>query len=284
MYVYDDLRKDCCRMCGEGVDCGSIGRSVSGAHIICFHVGPLSGDQIIVQGGIHAREWVTALLVMRMAFAARNSDVGMGVFFLPMTNPDGCTLAQAGADAFPEHKAELLRLNGGGSDFALWKANLRGVDLNCNFDARHGKGASNVAAPAPESYPGPYPESEPETAALARFTRAVRPAITLSYLALGREVYYVFGQTGERLARDERIARLVADELGYTLVPGDLGSAGGYKDWCITQGITALTLETVSPDRSHPLNERDLDGEENNLWILKTIARAWQPPPATRGH
>ena len=49
MYVYDDLRKDCCRMCGEGVDCGSIGRSVSGAHIICFHVGPLSGDQIIVQ-------------------------------------------------------------------------------------------------------------------------------------------------------------------------------------------------------------------------------------------
>ena len=116
-------------------------------------------------------------------------------------------------------------------------------------------------------------ESEAETAALARFTRRVRPALTVSYHALGREIYYEFSQTGAALSRDEAIARAAGKFLGYRVVSGDLGSAGGYKDWCVDKlGITALTVEIVGEDHRHPLTEKDLDGEEKNVWLPLLLA------------
>lgn len=227
----------------------------------------MTGGQILIQGGIHAREWITSLLVTRQAFMLREENLPLGIWFLPMVNPDGCTLAQTGAKAFPAFAEELSAINGS-EDFSLWKANLRGVDLNCNFDARWGKGRGNLLSPAPSSYIGTRAESEAETVALVNFTRRVQPVMTVSYHALGREVYYEFGQTGERLARDRRIAEAVASDLGYTLVHGDLGSAGGYKDWCISAlGIPALTVEIVGETHRHPLKEEDLIGEDKNLWL-----------------
>ncbi len=260
-----------CKLCRSGVECGTIGRSVSGAHLVYFHLGPKSGDQIIIQGGIHAREWVTALLVERQVETLMCEDLPLGVYFLPMTNPDGATLVQRGAEAFPEYAASLLAVNGH-NDFSMWKANLRAVDLNCNFEAKWGTGESNVTEPAPSSFIGYLSVSEPETRALVRFTRAVKPIATVSYHALGREVYYEFGQKGERLARDRHIAEITADALGYRLVHGDLGSAGGYKDWCVSElGIPALTIEIISERFSHPLDESALEGEEKNLWLPKLL-------------
>ncbi len=256
-----------------GVDCGSIGRTITGAHILCFHLGPTDGAQMIVQGGMHAREWITSLLVTRQAFTLRREKLPLGIYFLPMTNPDGCTLAQTGADVFPEHARRLITINGG-EDFSLWKANLRGVDINCNFDAKWGSGRGNLTTPAPASYIGERPESEAETQALARLTRRIRPVMTVSYHALGREIYYEFGQTGEALARDRELGEMAAAYLGYTLVDGDLGSAGGYKDYCVGLGISALTIEIVGGDRTHPLSEPDLAQEEKNLWLPMILAEA----------
>ena len=271
MYTYNELRRDVCALCRQGAECGSIGRSVAGQHIVYVRLGPKDGGQIIVQGGIHAREWVTSVLVMRQIRFLMRERLPLGVYFLPMTNPDGCTLAQSGTGAFPDYAASVGALAGA---VRLWKANLRGVDLNCNFDARWGRGAGNVREPAPSSFVGYGPESEPETRALAAFTRRVRPVLTVSYHALGREVYYEFGQTGERLKRDRAIAAAAADWLRYRLVHGDLGSAGGYKDWCVSAlGIPALTIETVSEKHSHPLDESDLIGEERNLWLPLVLAK-----------
>ena len=268
MYVYSDLQRDCCKLCRGGTECGSIGRSLTGAHLVYFHFGPQSGGQIIIQGGMHAREWVTSVLMMRQAFALVGKKLPVGLFLIPMTNPDGVTLAQKGTDAFPSLAEGLTAVNGGSRNFSLWKANARGVDINCNFDARWGQGAGNVRSPAPESCIGAYPESEPETAALARFTRKVRPVMTLSYHALGREVYYEFGQQGKAWERDRAIAKAVGNFLDYEVVDGDLGSAGGYKDWCVSElGIPALTVEIISGAHTHPLDERDLEGEEKNLWL-----------------
>ncbi len=245
---------------------------MTGAHILCFHVGPKEGRQIIVQGGMHAREWITSLLVTRQAFVLQKEQLPFGIYFLPMTNPDGCTLAQTGADVFPEIQKRLLEINGG-EDFSLWKANLRGVDINCNFNARWGTGKGNLNYPSPSSYIGEHAESEAETQALVRFTKRVDPILTISYHALGREIYYEFGQTGRRLARDRELAECAAAYLGYSLVDGDLGSAGGYKDFCVGLGITALTVEIVDDAHSHPLNETDLIGEEKNIWLPMILAR-----------
>lgn len=273
MYIYDDLRNDCCGLCREGVECGSIGRSLGGAHIIYFHLGPTTGEQVIIQGGMHAREWVTSLLVTRQAYMLRREQLPLGVYFLPMTNPDGCTLAQTGADAFPSYRELLLGINGS-PDFSMWKANLRGVDVNCNFDARWGSGKGNLLKPAPSSFIGDAPTSEAETAALVRFTRTIKPVMTVSYHALGQEVYYQFDQTDDVLSRDAYIARKLSEYLGYRLVRGDLGSAGGYKDWCVSAlGIPAVTIEIISEAHSHPLSEKDLIGEDKNIWLPMFLTR-----------
>lgn len=104
MYIYPDLQKDCCELCRRGAECGSIGRSLFGSHIICFHIGPKSGPQIIVQGGIHAREWVTARLVTAQAKTLLREKTPTGIYFLPMTNPDGGAARAEGRGALPERR------------------------------------------------------------------------------------------------------------------------------------------------------------------------------------
>lgn len=261
MYGYDDLSADM-RRAARFAEVGSIGTSLLGKELYFVHLGPKKSPQIIITGGIHARENVTCLLVMRQAFALESSS--MGFYFLPMINPDGAMLLKFGASAAGEYARFATEVNGG-DDFSQWKANVRAVDLNLNFDAKFGRGKGNLRTPAPQGYIGTAPLSEPETRALADLTLKVRPVYTLSYHALGREVYWEFGQTDRR---DRRAARLIADELGYKLVDGDLGSAGGYKDWCVENGIPGVTIEIGREGLRHPLTEADVAEDiERNLHL-----------------
>ena len=262
MYLYGDLLKDI-RSMPISSRCASFGKSFLGKDIPYIKVG--KGKRVLIHGGIHAREWVTVPLIMAMAREAAGMILGYEICFVPCVNPDGCDIAQLGSD-----DKRLISINGG-DDFSLWKANANAVDLNINFDAKWGQGLSNVKHPAPANYIGEYPESEPETRALVKLTREFRPQFTMSYHALGREVYWEFGQTGERKASDREKAKKIADELSYVLLDGDLGSAGGYKDWCIEKlGIPAVTVEIISGEKSHPLCEGDLRPDiKRNLDLLK---------------
>lgn len=219
-----------------------------------------SGEKsIIITAVTHAREWVGALAALENANSAIGSDEGT-VYVLPIVNPDGLMLIESGAEAFPGRKEFLLRANGGSDDFSLWKANARAVDLNVNFDADWGGGRSNVYAPASENFVGECAFSEAETRALRDFTLAVKPSMTISYHAKGREVYWRFHQKAESVERDEKIASAVAKYLGYELVETERGSAGGYKDWCVrVLNIPALTIELVSDVFSHPLSKSDAE-------------------------
>ena len=71
----------------------------------------------------------------------------------------------------PDKKLQdfLLDVNGGNTDFSLWKANARAVDLNVNYNAKWGEGRQNVTYPAPSDYIGEFPVSEPENIALRDF-------------------------------------------------------------------------------------------------------------------
>jgi len=273
MYSYNDLLAGLPLLEKAGADVCYIGSSVCGRKIPMVHTGSYSGKQILIQGAIHAREHITAKLVVMMAQNTPPRKLGTplterginyqpkkfpsnlegwhevtgclcGAYFIPMTNPDGVSLCQSSAD------------------FSLWKANIRGVDLNCNFPARWGTGAQNVFKPAPESYVGPCAASEPETRALMEITKKIRPALTISYHCKGREIYWQFHQTGKRLLRDKAIAERFAAETGYTLIDGERGSAGGYKDWCIEKmGIPAFTFEIVDDKYAHPVPYSVLDEE-----------------------
>lgn len=270
MYTYSDLQRDIEQLKNLGAETGSIGRSLCGNEIFFVHMGPQNGNRMIITGGIHARENVSALLVIKQAY--NSLDIATGMYFVPMLNPDGALLIEKGADAVGEYASFVRKVNGG-DDFSLWKANARAVDLNINFDAKFGRGKGNLTYPAPHGYIGERPFSEPETAALRDFTLSVKPIYTVSYHALGREVYWDFGQHD---MRDRTMAKRIADYLGYKAVDGDLSSAGGYKDWCVTIGIPGVTIEIGRDGLTHPLSEADVAEDiERNIDMPVKLAEMY---------
>ncbi len=259
MYTYGELLDDVNYLTREGAESGHIGASRYGRMIPYIRLGGGS-HSVIVTAGIHAREHVSSLFAVKQIYKMFASVPDCSVYFVPMVNPDGNVLVSEGADAFGFDKKRLTALNGGGNDFSLWKANAAGVDLNVNFDALWGTGVSNVRTAGPENYIGESPFSEPETRALAEFTRKIKPVLTLSYHAKGREIYYEFGQKGDALLRDVKIAEYAALLTGYGLIRGTRGSAGGYKDWCVSAlGIPSLTVELVGDSYSHPLPDKSIN-------------------------
>lgn len=252
MYTFDKLEAD---IVGQNYNAVSIGKSVNGRDIYAIKVGN-GGKTFFITAGIHARENVTCVLAMKQLKRLTEQGANIDTFyFLPMLNPDGAQLCAYGSE-----DPYLLRVNGG-SDFTMWKANAGAVDLNVNFDAKYGRGRYNLTYPAPQGYIGSGAGSEPETAALVNFTRKIKPCFTLSYHCAGREIYWEFAGADERL---RKMAYAIGKRLNYTVVDGENQSAGGYKDWCVLNGIPAVTVEIGLPP--HPLTEQStLDDIERNL-------------------
>lgn len=201
-----------------------IGYSCRGREIFAMHVGSQYGRQFISVGGVHGREWITA------ALSLKHIQLGClwGGYVIPLLNPDGAVISQTSEP--------------------MWKANARGVDLNCNFPADWGQGRLNTRVRGAENCIGDYPLSEPESAALARFTRRVKPSVTFAFHTKGGEIYWEYGGRG-----DERGARIISECCGYA-VKRITGSCGGYKDWCISSlGIASYTIECGSDLLSHPI-------------------------------
>lgn len=228
-----------------------IGWSAEGRNIFAVLVGRETAPLGISQYGMHAREWVTAYLGLEHA---RRGVASGGVWIVPLVNPDGALLVQEGLDCVSSafRRERLVSLNCG-DDFSLWKANADGVDLNVNFPARWGTGASNVRYPAPANYIGEAPLCAPESYALARFTCYLHPRYSLSWHTKGEEIYWRFHQPLVRAVRDRKLARVLSDCTGYPLAEAP-ASAGGYKDWCVEKlKIPAFTVEAGSDALTHPL-------------------------------
>lgn len=204
-----------------------IGYSFSGREIFAMHIGELTGRQFISTYAIHGREWITARL------ALKHIKIGVkrgGGWIIPLVNPDGAKICE--------------------EKDPLWKANGRGVDLNCNFDADWGSGRLNVKTRGGENCIGDYPFSETETVALRDFTLKIRPAYTFSFHTKGEEIYWEYGGFG-----DKRGADILSEATGYT-AKIIYGSAGGYKDWCIKKlKIPAYTIECASDENTHPVDD-----------------------------
>lgn len=283
MFLYKNLLDEIQLFCNHGFETGIVGESELGQAIPYVFVGQKNGNYMIVQGAMHAREHLTALVVVCLAkqlIKNSQSFLDGGIYFVPMTNPDGVRLCQEGVGWIKNDKVKssLLALNGGSRDFSFWKANAMGVDLNVNFDAKWGEGVQNVFRPGPQNYIGSEPCSARETRELVDFTRRINPIVTLSYHLKGEEIYWQFNQPASVLERDRRYAQSIANYTGYKLVSGE-GSVGGYKDFCVQQlGIPSFTIEVGSDEYPHPFpydrlttivsQNRDLPRR-----LLNTVAR-----------
>lgn len=215
-----------------------IGVSALGRPILCYKVKKSDYPKIIVQSAIHAREYITAYLTLKLLkYFSRKSKFGC-VYFITILNPDGVQIA----------------LN----ENPLYKANARGVDLNVNFDARWGSGKQNIRERASENYIGEFAFSESETIALRDFTLKVKPDFTISYHSKGEEIYYEFFQEESQKNKDYILAQKISKNTGYK-IKSTPNSAGGYKDWCIEKlKIPAVTIEVGDDRLSHPIKKRRL--------------------------
>ena len=247
----------------DGLELFNIGKSVLGKNILATHVGDYSGTQIIIQAGIHAREYITSLLLVEQAryLFLNNLVHDGGIYFVFLTNPDGAEIALDGINSLKCDitKQYLTLANGGSQDFTQYKANVNLVDLNTNFNALWGTGSQNVFCPNTQNFVGFYPESEREVINLINFTLKNRPLLTISYHTKGNVIYYGFeGQSQQDINRDKAIGESLSQLTGYPLIFTE-NSSGGYKDWCINSlKIPAYTIEVGDESLSHPVDESAL--------------------------
>ncbi len=233
--IYDEVSSFYGRY--RGLKC-IIGYSLENRAIFAFHVGDAFGRQYLSSYAIHGREWITA----RLALKHIKHPTKEGGWIVPLVNPDGAVLCQSGR--------------------SMWKANARGVDLNVNFDADWGAGRLNTRVRGSENCIGDRPFSESESSALAAFTRKIKPYVTFSFHTKGGEIYWEFKGEG-----DKNGARLLSESTGYA-VRKIIGSAGGYKDWCIQKlGIPAYTIECGSDSLPHPIKR--ISALKNCYGVLK---------------
>ena len=261
----------------------SIGKTIDERQIYDVVVGNRDAEkQLVIQGGCHAREYMTSMLVMNQAEdLLQNYWTGSyngksyqkmleeyQIHFIPMTNPDGITLSQEGLIGLNNFgtKLRIMRMytkdrQSGRTNLDLdtylekWKANANGVDLNRNFDSDWETNLEN-AEPCSEKYRGPSPASEYEIQALTGLIDSLpNVQAVISYHSEGSLVYWAYGQTGNFRTSCRNMAEGIRNITGYYLLNGD-DFGPGCSNWVAAQRhIRAATIEIGSGSSPLPLDQ-----------------------------
>lgn len=300
LYTYGEFQRDMAALqknAGAALRVDEIGQTVDGNKLYDFRVGnPAAERHLLVFGGIHAREYITAQLVMRQLvqllsdqstngsyenIAVRELLSNTEIHFIPMANPDGISISQLGLEGLrTEAVRETVRQIASKDGKALtesylrqWKSNANGVDLNRNFDALWESYNDHLGHASADHYKGTAPECELESKALADLTRQFQFDATLSYHTQGEVIYWNFGQEGELKDMSLLLANRVSELTGYRL-DGNFQAldTAGYKDWAISKmGIPSLTIE--AGHGGNPVDPAQMDAiwRENRNVVPMTL-------------
>lgn len=275
IYNYEYLKKDMERLEKKysGMEWGSIGRSLWGRELFYIRLGH-GEKKILYNGAHHGMEWLTSAMLMRFAeeylgcekcgmpfcgFSTENLGGKTSLYIVPMVNPDGVDLATCGMPEgiAEEFKADLMRINPSG-DFGRWQANGRGVDLNHNYDALWERSKAmeaeyGIFGAGATRYSGDAPLSEPESRALARFTREKDFALTIAFHSQGKVIYHGF--LGKEPPLSAKLAKAFECISVYKLDETEgIASYGGYKDWFVNEfGRPGFTIEVGEGRNPLPL-------------------------------
>ncbi len=234
------------------IQTGIAGKSVLGKNLYYIKLGN-GPNEVFYNASHHGLEWITSVLLMKfienfskayvhgknlMEYNVRDIWNESTIYILPMVNPDGVDLVLDGLQRDNPYYESLIRWNNGSTDFSrVWQANIRGVDLNHNYDAswnlsKQAEANYGITGPGPTRYSGTAPESEPESKAVADFTRNHIFRLVLAYHSQGEVIYWTYLNI---IPPDSpKIVQLFSDVSGYT--PSrttGIVSYAGYKDWFI---------------------------------------------------
>ena len=134
-----------------------------------------------------------------------------------------------------------------------WQANARGVDLNHNFNCgffeyKKTETERGITAGA-TLYSGEYPESEPESRAVASLVRVLSPIGVISLHSQGEEILH--GESEKLFRIGERMTEL----SGYpNAAPSGTAAYGGLCDYTSSIGIPSFTVEVGKGRNPLPIN------------------------------
>ena len=252
-----------------------IGETIMGKPICAAVFGEGETEYLYISGH-HGSEWITGLALIRFlyelceAHAAKRRIHGTDTEYLfrekrlvivPLFNVDGAELQQNGVSDSNPLRERILRMNGeNGEDFTHWQANVRGVDLNHNYNAgwmqyKQIEKENGIENGCPTKYSGPCPESEPECGYLCSYIRAHNVRSLISLHTQGEEIYYSTLSSCPVGART--IANRIAQITGYkTSAPSGSAAYGGLIDWFISEyDRPAFTLECGKGTNPLPLSD-----------------------------
>ena len=252
-----------------------LGRSILSRPIDLYRIGQ-GKDSVLIVGAHHGAEHISASFVYGFMLSLLEADLTSGVYFgvstreyfkrfslliVPALNPDGIEISLYGPSEGPLYERELKMI--GDKDNRSWQANARGVDLNHNYsygfyeykNIEREKGIE----PGHTLYSGEYPESEPETHALASLIRVINPDAVLSLHTQGEEIY-AYPDTDRVYSIAQSLSRI----LGYKLSRAE-GTAryGGLCDYTGAMGIRSFTLEIGRG--TNPIPESELGRSEQKV-------------------
>lgn len=265
----------------------SIGKSVDGRQLYHITIGK-GKNHVIYNGSHHANEWITSPLLMKWlenfleTYVRRGSIRGYNtediwnqstIHIVPMVNPDGVDLVIDGAADYGTNEEQLITWNYGNEDFSDWKANIRGVDLNRNYNAgwyeyKDLEKEFGVDGPGPRLYAGPSPESEPEAYAMANLTRDIVTRLVLAYHTQGQVIFWKYKDLQPEVS--VVIGEAFSRASGYELASEALSqSLAGYKDWYIQDfRKPGYTIEVGLGENPLPLEQFDMIYENNEELLL----------------
>lgn len=296
-YSYDQMVADIQQLqarYGDKIHVNVIGHSHDGREIYEVIVGNVNAPKhILLQGAIHARDYMTPLIMMNQIETAlfhydggqydgmmlRDMFQQTALHFIPMSNPDGVTLSQFGFVGIRSDFLKQTILNSYARDTAegrtalaieqylsLWKSNAVGVDLNHNFPADWDGVVTSAVANSYSGYKGASPLSEPESLALASLADKYPWAATISYHSMGNIIYWDT-QISKVKEASLSLAQSISAVTGYKTDGSD--GKGGFKDWMQSKDnpVPGITIEVGSVSCPLPISQYEGAWQQNKaVW------------------
>lgn len=288
-YDYVGLRKIIDMLCCKNpvLQQFSIGKSCAGRDIPAIKIHS-DTEYVLFTAAFHGSEHITSNILLMFleeltyAYTHNCSLCGInvrkalgkrGIMFVPIINPDGCEISIHGALGCGREAGDVYKMCQG--DFTHWNANLRGVDINHNFDAgwqelHDLERKSGIFGPAATRFGGYTPCSEPETQALVRLCSEHNIHHALALHSQGEVIYWSYN--GYETKTSKRMAEIMATTSGYALdVPVGLALGGGFKDWFLKEYLRpAFTVEVGRG--KNPLPIADASKIYNDICEMLTIS------------
>jgi murein tripeptide amidase MpaA len=248
----------------------SQGTSVQGRNLYGLKLygsgGASNKEAVIFHGNIHAREWITSMIVeyitkqLLKSYTSGNADVKTildkyDMYIFSIVNPDGFVFTQTNNRLWRKSRSP-----------APSGSNCAGVDLNRNWpyewDVTPGGSSGN---PCDETYRGKHAGDQPETSGMADFVDQVAAKqdikLYVDFHSYGQYILSPYGYTCSKLPPNNQkhislgkvMAKAIAADYGTQFTVGPSCSTlyatdGSSTDYVLDVGNAELTYAFVLRD------------------------------------